>query len=155
MTEVTRQVSAVCGMLLVVEAAGRLVPRHRMVGFVKALGGLFLLASVAASLFRLDWEPLSPARWEGSADELIAALEARGEEAAALEGERYVAGLLASADIPVKKISVKATIRADGRIHYTSVWASFRYGSDARRARALLTGVLEADTTVEVASDDS
>ena len=154
MTEGLGGVTAACGMILVLELAGRLAPRHRLVGFVKALAVLVLLGTALARLFSLDWEPLLPAAVEPDAGELTAFLEEKAEIAAAQDQERYLAGLLAAADIPAKKISVKATIRADGRIHYTSVWVRCSYPGDAVRARALLGGMLEPDAVLEVTADD-
>ena len=153
MTEVIGQVSAACGMMLVLEMAGRLAPKQKLVGFVKALAALVLLGTVAARLFSLEWEPLLPETTAAENGELTAFLSGKAEDAAARDEEQYLKGLLAAAEIPVKKISVKAAILNDGRIHYTSVWASCSFESDAARARVLLAQMLEPETTVEVALD--
>ena len=52
-----------------------------------------------------------------------------------------------------KKIIVHINIMDDSRIVFTKAELSFRYESDAQRARALLLGALGEDTVIEVTAD--
>lgn len=143
MADSLQAAGSVCGVLIAAELLSKLCPKDRMLGFVRALVALVLIASLCASAVSADWD------WPG---ELAGAEENRELEeymqdqytAAAREDiEGYIKGLLASVGIEAKKIRADIHIMEDNSISCTKASLTFAYESEARRARALLEGVLD------------
>lgn len=150
--------AAVCTVIVVSELAGRLCGEHGMVNFVRALGILALLSSLLLSLFSLDPEldfSSSLDRAEQARGELSSYVEEQEGQAAGIELERYLQGLLGAAGIEAKKIEAVTDIGEDGRIVLKKVRAVFRYESDMERAGVLLRNTLGEETEVEVQADGS
>lgn len=143
----------VCGVLVAVELIARLCPKDRMLRFVKGLAALVLLLSLAASLLRLSWDWDPPNRedaWRNP--ELEAYVREQYISAGEREAESYLRGLLASAGLEAREITVE--LEADGeQIILKKAGFRFAYESDAQRARALLRSALGSGTAIEVTAD--
>lgn len=132
-----------CGVLIASQLLSRLCPKDRMLGFVRALAALILIASLCASLISADWDwPPDIAGAEGNR-ELQEYMEDQYTAAARQDMESYIEGLLASAGIEAKKIRADIHITEENSISCTKASLTFAYESEARRARALLERVLE------------
>ena len=144
----------VCGVLVAAELITRLCPKNKMLGFVRSLTVLVLLASLAAALAGASWGLVLTGGGEDWRNpELDQYVEDQYCQAAQQQGEEYLRGLLAAAGMEAKKIIVHINIMDDSRIVFTKAELSFRYESDAQRARALLLGALGEDTVIEVTAD--
>lgn len=154
MDAVMESAGTFCGVLIAVELIVRLCPKNKMLGFVRALTVLVLLASLAGTLAGISWR--LPGAGEGEDwrnPELDQYVEDQYRQAAQEQGEEYLRGLLAAAGLEAKKITVHINIMDDSRIVFTKAELSFRYESDAQRARALLLGALGGDVVIEVTAD--
>lgn len=144
----------VCGVLVAVELIARLCPKDKMLRFVKGLAALVLLLSLAASLLQLSWDWDAPNRedaWRNP--ELEAYVREQYRSAAQEEAERYLRGLLASAGLEAREITVELDMGAEEQIILKKAGFRFAYESDAQRARALLRGALGSGTAIEVTAD--
>ncbi len=146
--------ATVCGVLVVSELIAKLCPQNKALGFAKALVGLTLLVSVflAALGARWEWPELLN---EGAAQnrELEDYLGGQYDTAAQEQAARYIAGLLGAAGLEAEKIWVETDIADQSGIVLTKAGASFRFESEAQRARALLRGALGEEMKIEVTAD--
>lgn len=154
METMTQNAAAICGVILAAEAAARLCPKDKMLGFVKSLVILTLLASGAAALLGAEWDLTLPrAAPEEGGSQLEAYVENQMERAAAEQWEAYLRGLLAAGGLEAKKILAEVDIGGESSIVLTKAGVRFQYESDAQRARALLENVLGPETALEVTWD--
>lgn len=154
MKAVLQDLTMICMVLAATELAGRLCSKNAMVNFVRALAVLVLLVSAVTPLFSVEWDFSQPMRkTEQAGEELSGFIQEQTAEAAEVETERYLQGLLAVAGIEAEKIEVLTDIGEDNRIVLTKVSAAFAYESDAQRAWALLKNTLGDDIEVEVQTD--
>lgn len=151
MGEILENTGAVCGVLIAGSLIVRLCPKDKMLGFVQALAALALLASMAVALVRVDWGLFRPQTETAANPELQEYIQGQYTVAAQEDWERYIEGLLASAGMQAKKIRAETDITEDGSIVLTKAVVSFRFDSDAQRARVLLENTLPG-TTLEVTS---
>ena len=143
MTDTLQAAGAMCGVLMAAQLISRLCPRDKMLGFVRALVTLVLIASLCGALTSADWDwPADPGSIEQNR-ELNEYMEDQYTAAARQEVESYIKGLLASAGIEAKKIRADIHITEDISISCTKASLTFAFDSEARRARALLESVLE------------
>jgi len=154
MTDTLQAAGTMCSVLIASELIARLCPKDSMLGFVKALVALVLAASLGAALLSADWDWPSEAAELDQNSELAEYMQEQYTSAAQEEVNGYLRGLLGSAGLEAKKIRADIHINEDGSISCTKVSLTFTYGSDARRARALLENVLEG-VDLEVAADDT
>ena len=154
METMTQNAAVICGVMLAAELTARLCPKDKMLGFVKSLVVLTLLASGAAALLGAEWKlpPLPEAQQEGDSP-LEHYVEDQMEQAAAEQWVAYLRGLLAAAGLEAKKILAEVDIGGESSIVLTKAGVRFRFESDAQRARALLENVLGPETAVEVTWD--
>ena len=143
MTETLQAAGTMCGVLIAAELLSRICPKERMLGFVRALVALALIASLCAALISADWDWPAGLEESGGSGELEEYMEDQYAAAAREDVEAYIKGLLASAGIDAKKIRADIHITEDGSISCTKASLTFAFESEARRARALLAGVLE------------
>lgn len=152
MADTLRAAGAMCGMLIAAGLVSRLCPKDKMLGFVRGLVALALIASLCAAVISVDWEwPVAPDEM-GENQELNEYMEDQYIAAAREEVESYIKGLLASAGIEAKKIRADIHITEDNSISCTKASLTFAFDSEARRARALLESVLEG-VPLEVTAD--
>ena len=143
MTDTLQAAGAMCGVLMAAQLISRLCPRDKMLGFVRALVTLVLIASLCGALISADWDwPADPGSIEQNR-ELNEYMEDQYTAAARQVVESYIKGLLASAGIEAKKIRADIHITEDISISCTKASLTFAFDSEARRARALLESVLE------------
>ena len=143
MTETLQAAGTMCGVLIAAELLSRICPKERMLGFVRALVALALIVSLCAALISADWDWPAELEESGGSSELEEYMEDQYAAAAREDVETYIKGLLASAGIDAKKIRADIHITEDGSISCTKASLTFAFESEARRARALLAGVLE------------
>lgn len=154
MDGVMENAGVVCGVLIAAELITRLCPKNKMLGFVRALAVLVLAASLAAALAGASWRlPAAEGGEDWRNPELERYVEDQYREAAEGQAKEYLRGLLAAAGMEAKKINVYINIMEDSSIVFTKAELSFRYESEAQRARALLLGALGEETLIEVAVD--
>ncbi len=152
MTEALQSAGAVCGVLIASELLSKLCPKDKMLGFVRGLTALALIASLCASAMSADWDWQIDHEKAGQNRELNEYMEDQYAEAARKDMEDYISGLLAAAGIEAKKIRADIHITEDGSISCTKASLTFAFESEARRARAVLSGALE-DVPLEVTVD--
>lgn len=143
MADTLQAAGTLCSVLIAAELLSRLCPKDRMLGFVRALVALVLMASLCAAVVSADWDWPSEFKEAEQNPELTEYLEDQYTAAAREEVEGYIKGLLASAGIEAKKIRADIHITEDNSISCTKASLTFAYESEARRARALLESVLD------------
>lgn len=153
---VLREVAAVCGVLIVAEAAGHICSKNEMVLFVRSLTVLVLLLSAVASLCSFDWSfPEAANAGEDAGSALSEYVEAQAQSAVEARAEQSIRGLLAAAELYPEEIRIFTDIRAGDGIVLTGVRVRFRYLLDVERARALLENTLGGDLELEVGTDEN
>ena len=141
MTGTLQAAGTVCGVLIASELLSRLCPRDKMLGF--GLVALMLIASLCASIISADWDWQLDTDEIGNNEALNEYMEDQYTKAAREDMEEYIRGLLGAAGIEAKKIRADIHITEDGSISCTKASLTFAFESEARRARAVLSGALK------------
>lgn len=143
MTGTLQAAGTVCGVLIASELLSKLCPRDKMLGFVRGLVALMLIASLCASIISADWDWQLDTDEIGNNEALNEYMEDQYTKAAREDMEGYIRGLLGAAGIEAKKIRADIHITEDGSISCTKASLTFAFDSEARRARAVLSGALK------------
>ena len=151
---VFKEAVAVCGGILILELATRLCDNEQLVRFVRSLAVLVLLLSTVTGFFSVDWrDTISVPSTDPVSEELTGYVQEATQDAVEQRAVQEIQGLLATVGLSPKKIQVRANIGVEGSIVLDRVYLEFPYETDVERARALLKGVFDGKTKVEVELD--
>lgn len=155
MNEVKSTVLTICVVLIAAEIIARLVPKNRMIGFVRSLIITLLLLSVLKPFVSAEIDLGTLGEETAPNTELTDYVNESYEGAVQQEMSSYIAGLLQTIQVETKEIRVLTDIKDEASISIEKIEVTTRYESDRERAKALLESTVGKDLEVEVKSDGS
>lgn len=155
MNEIKGTVITICATVVVTEIICKLIPKNKMIIFVRSLLITTVFISGIYGLIHQDIDFNFFSEQNVANEELTEYVEEQYQNAVQTDARQYIRGLLEKIQIEPKEIEVFTDINEDGSILIEKVSVTTSYESDRERAFALLKNTMGDEFDVEVKADGS